>query len=235
MLVLNICLSPSSNPLGHLRTMKKQTARMASASLLNPVRLTHTALGVGSLYLGGSHLAGALATGFTAPMTKEDILLQGVFHTGAALAGTQRLNWITERPRTLTFASAAPFAAWCTYEATCPFRSLYRSDRRGMGGWVTSCLPHVLSDLFPLQHLRGYAQLRMGTAARSEARSYLRAEVATWLGLRPDGSHLSTGRRRNHPRRCSERSHSGVQRVPGHAPSIRNLNGQYVHRHRLPQ
>ena len=29
--------------------------------------LTHTALGVGSLYLGGSHLAGALATGFTAP------------------------------------------------------------------------------------------------------------------------------------------------------------------------
>jgi len=138
MLVLNICLSPSSNPLGHLRTMKKQTARMASASLLNPVRLTHTALGVGSLYLGGSHLAGALATGFTAPMTKEDILLQGVFHTGAALAGTQRLNWITERPRTLTFASAAPCAAWCTYVSLSQFVAT-------AGAWVDGWHPAFLT------------------------------------------------------------------------------------------
>ena len=96
---------------GHLRTMKKHTIRMASASSLNAVRFTHSALGFGSLYLGGSHLAGALATGFTAPMTKEYILLQGGFHTLAAIAGTLRINRKVERPRMLNFASAVPFAA----------------------------------------------------------------------------------------------------------------------------
>ena len=52
-----------------------------------------------------------LATGFTAPMTKEYILLQGGFHTLAAIAGTLRINWKVERPRMLNFASAVPFAA----------------------------------------------------------------------------------------------------------------------------
>jgi len=124
---------------GHLRTMKKHTIRMASASSLNAVRFTHSALGFGSLYLGGSHLAGALATGLTAPMTKEYILLQGGFHTLAALAGTLRINWKVERPRMLNFASAVPFAAWCTYVSLSQFAA---AD----GAWVDVWHPAFLTS-----------------------------------------------------------------------------------------
>ena len=124
---------------GHLRTMKKHTTRMASASSLNAVRFTHSALGFASLYLGGSHLAGALATGFTAPMTKEYILLQGGFHTLAAIAGTLRINWKVERPRMLNFASAVPFAAWCTYVSLSQFAA---AD----GAWVDVWHPAFLTS-----------------------------------------------------------------------------------------
>jgi len=124
---------------GHLRTIKKHTIRMASASSLNAVRFTHSALGFGSLYLGGSHLAGALATGFTAPMTKEYILLQGGFHTLAAIAGTLRINWKVERPRILNFASAVPFAAWSTYVSLSQFAA---AD----GAWVDVWHPAFLAS-----------------------------------------------------------------------------------------
>jgi hypothetical protein len=204
---------------------------VASASFLNPVRLSLTqrlalvrSIWVAAIWQERWLLASPHQNDHSIHSAARSFL-----HRGSARWDAISLS--TGRPRGRARSFLHPLRRLPRGAPTCPFRSLYRSDRRGMGGWVTSCLPHVLSDLFPLQHLRGYAQLRMGTAARSEARSYLRAEVAKLLVLRLDGSHLSTGRRENHPRRCSERSHSRLrssQRESSWAhPVFRKFNRQY--------
>jgi len=75
----------------------RRVQQLGKAAKVSLQRKVHTAMGLGSLLLGGIHLLNLMLHGFSVELPQQEILLAGTFHILTALMGLPRINWADKK------------------------------------------------------------------------------------------------------------------------------------------